>query len=202
MSLGSSDYSMGMAVGAVVGAAATAIACALTNLNSRNDDSNGNGVRLPVAGGGMAKAKGEPRAPQYHSGVIKVKEGMLDQYTALHDHTWDQVMAKMHEVRQCDPLRVPRTSKPRAHQQREAACTASLDLMPPGPLPRGAVQANMRNFVVYYHEELSLMFHHWEYVGDDFEADMAKCDKDPISKEYSTVLAAWYSLYAGVHLLR
>ncbi len=40
----------------------------------------------------------------------------------------------------------------------------------------------MRNFVVYYHEELNLMFHHWEYVGNDFEADMAKCDNDPISK--------------------
>ena len=40
----------------------------------------------------------------------------------------------------------------------------------------------MRNFVVYYHEELNLMFHHWEYVGDDFEADMVKCDNDPISK--------------------
>ena len=40
----------------------------------------------------------------------------------------------------------------------------------------------MRNFVVYYHEELNLMFHHWEYVGTDFEADMAKCDNDPISK--------------------
>ena len=43
------------------------------------------------------------------------------------------------------------------------------------------LQANMRNFVVYYHEELNLMFHHWEYVGTDFEADMAKCDNDPIS---------------------
>lgn len=40
----------------------------------------------------------------------------------------------------------------------------------------------MRNFVVYYHEELNLMFHHWEYVGNDFAADMAKCDNDPISK--------------------
>ena len=87
---------MGMAVGAVVGAAAAALACALTN---SKDQINDNGVRLPVAGSGMVKAKGEPRAPQYHSGVIKVKEGMLDQYTALHDHTWDQVMAKMHEVR-------------------------------------------------------------------------------------------------------
>jgi L-rhamnose mutarotase len=70
-------------------------------------------------------------------GVIKAKPGMLDQYTQLHDHTWDQVMAKMFE-------------------------------------------ANMRNFVVYYHEETQLMFHHWEYVGDDFDADMAKCVNDPI----------------------
>ena len=47
----------------------------------------------------------------------------------------------------------------------------------------------MRNFVVYYHEELNLMFHHWEYVGEDFAADMAKCDNDPISK-YNTFPAA------------
>ena len=44
----------------------------------------------------------------------------------LHDHTWDEVCAKMY-------------------------------------------LANMRNFVVYLHEETFTMFHHFEYIGDDFE---------------------------------
>ena len=26
------------------------------------------------------------------------------------------------------------------------------------------------------------MFHHWEYIGDDFEADMAALDHDPLIK--------------------
>ena len=91
MSLGSNELKL-LGVGAALGAAATAIACAVSKKAA-------DGVRLPTATKGMAADSGEPRAPQYHSGVIKVKEGMLDQYTALHDHTWDQVMAKMHEVR-------------------------------------------------------------------------------------------------------
>ena len=94
LSVRMSEYTMGLAVGAALGGVATAIACVLTSKNN----ATASGVRLPVAASGMARAKGEPRAPQYHSGVIKVKEGMLDQYTALHDHTWDEVMAKMHEV--------------------------------------------------------------------------------------------------------
>ena len=98
MSLGSGDFPL-LAIGAALGAAVTAITCSLTKTGTDS-------IRLPSATKGMAAAKGEPRAPQYHSGVIKVKEGMLDQYTALHDHTWDQVMAKMHEVR--SPLRSTR----------------------------------------------------------------------------------------------
>jgi hypothetical protein len=39
---------------------------------------------------------------------------------------------------------------------------------------------------VYYHEETGLMFHHWEYVGDDFKADMAKVDNDPIVRRWWT----------------
>ena len=44
---------------------------------------------------------------------------LICQYTQLHDHTWDEVMARM-------------------------------------------AKSNMRNFVVYYHEETGLMFHHFE----------------------------------------
>ena len=63
-------------------------------------------VRLPL----VETAQGPcPRAPKYFSGVCKVKDGMLDQYTSLHDHTWDAVMAKMHEVqtRHLPPSRFP-----------------------------------------------------------------------------------------------
>ena len=53
------------------------------------------GKLLPLASKGMAAKQGDRRAPTYFAGMIKVKPGMLDQYTALHDHTWDQVPAKI-----------------------------------------------------------------------------------------------------------
>ena len=142
------------------------------------------GARLPPATSGMAAKKGDPKAPTYHSGVCRVKEGMLDQYTSLHDHTWEPVMAKMHEVRTCCPL-LPQLPWPnRCSDHFFTSPTAALLLLSIRSCrltwPTLSVQANMRNFVVYYHEELNLMFHHWEYVGDDFENDMAKCDNDPI----------------------
>jgi L-rhamnose mutarotase len=48
------------------------------------------------------------------------------------------------------------------------------------------LKSNMRNFVVYYHEETGLMFHHFEYIGDDFEADMKACDDDPTIQRWWT----------------
>lgn len=93
MSLGANDLTM-LGMGAALGAAVTAITCALSSKSTGTAGS----VQLPTATKGMAAAKGEPRAPKYHAGVVKVKDGMFDQYTSLHDHTWDQVMAKMHEV--------------------------------------------------------------------------------------------------------
>ena len=84
-------------------------------------------------------AKGNRKAPKRFAGLIKLKPDMFDQYTQLHDGTWDEVTKQMYE-------------------------------------------ANMRNFVVYYHEETSQMFHHWEYVGDDFAADMKKCSDNEMIK--------------------
>ena len=51
---------------------------------------------------------------------------------------------------------------------------------------RQMYRSNMRNFVVYYHEETGTMFHHFEYVGEDhqFEADMAAIDADPIVRRW------------------
>lgn len=42
------------------------------------------------------------RSAKYCAGVIKVKPEMLEQYLALHDHTWDEVMAKMYECKMRD----------------------------------------------------------------------------------------------------
>eukprot|EP00755_Sulcionema_specki_P013415 Sspe_Gene.53900::Locus_29772_Transcript_1_1_Confidence_1.000_Length_737::g.53900::m.53900 len=84
-------------------------------------------------------AKGNPKAARRFGGLIKLKPEMYDQYTQLHDHTWDEVMEKMYH-------------------------------------------ANMRNFVVYLHEETHQMFSHWEYIGDNLEEDMKKLETDPMIK--------------------
>lgn len=39
---------------------------------------------------------------------------------------------------------------------------------------------HMRDFSVWLHEETHTMFHSFVYVGDDFEADMAAVDADPV----------------------
>mmetsp|Transcript_1865 Transcript_1865/g.4285 ORF Transcript_1865/g.4285 Transcript_1865/m.4285 type:complete len:176 (-) Transcript_1865:272-799(-) len=75
------------------------------------------------------------------AGVIKLKPDMYNQYTQLHDHTWDEVMTRMYK-------------------------------------------SNMRNFVVYYHKDTSLMFHHWEYVGSDMKADMDAIAADPVVRKW------------------
>ena len=36
------------------------------------------------------------RSGKYCAGVIRAKPDMIEQYMALHDHTWDEVMAKMY----------------------------------------------------------------------------------------------------------
>ena len=84
-------------------------------------------------------------APRRCAGMCKLKAGMYEQYTTLHDHTWAEVMRRMYA-------------------------------------------ANMRNFVVYLHEESSTMFHHWEYIGEpqNFDADMASVSADPIVRKWWT----------------
>merc|ERR1712217_136410 len=76
-------------------------------------------------------------------GMIKAKPDMIEQYIQLHDHTWDEVMAKMYEC-------------------------------------------NMRDFSVWLHEERNTMFHQFVYIGEDFEADMAKTSEDPIIRFWWT----------------
>lgn len=43
--------------------------------------------------------------------------------------------------------------------------------------------ANIRNYSIYRHEDI--LFAYFEYIGDDFEADMAQMAADP------TVVAWW-----------
>ncbi len=95
------------------------------------------------AQGSSTRSDFEKNAPRRFGAVIKLKPGMYDQYTRLHDRTWDQVLKRM-------------------------------------------ADSNMRNFVVYYHKEMSLLFHHWEYVGTDLEKDMAAVAADPVTKKWWT----------------
>jgi L-rhamnose mutarotase len=44
---------------------------------------------------------------------------------------------------------------------------------------------NMRNYSIYYRD--GLLFSYFEYVGDDFEADMAKMAADPTTQEWWAV---------------
>jgi len=46
-------------------------------------------------------------------------------------------------------------------------------------------KCNIRNYSIYYHN--GLLFSHFEYIGDDYEADMAKMAADPKTQEWWTV---------------
>ncbi len=43
---------------------------------------------------------------------------------------------------------------------------------------------NIRNFSIYLREPENLHFAHFEYVGTDFEADMAKMAADPATQDW------------------
>ena len=44
---------------------------------------------------------------------------------------------------------------------------------------------NIRNYSIYFHD--GLLFSYFEYVGDDFEGDMAKMAADPTTQEWWAV---------------
>jgi len=44
---------------------------------------------------------------------------------------------------------------------------------------------NMRNYSIFRHEQS--LFAYFEYIGDDFEADMARMAADPKTKEWWTL---------------
>jgi L-rhamnose mutarotase len=43
-------------------------------------------------------------------------------------------------------------------------------------------ECNIRNYSIYYHD--GLLFSYFEYVGNDYEADMAKMAADPITQKW------------------
>lgn len=47
-------------------------------------------------------------------------------------------------------------------------------------------KSNIRDFVVWLHEETNTMFHQFIYVGDSFEEDMAAIEADPIVRFWWT----------------
>ena len=47
-------------------------------------------------------------------------------------------------------------------------------------------ESHIRNFVIYLREPENLLFGHFEYHGDDLEADMAKMAEDETTREWWT----------------
>jgi len=43
---------------------------------------------------------------------------------------------------------------------------------------------NITNYSIYLKEPENLLFGYWEYVGDDFDAEMAKMAADPKNQEW------------------
>lgn len=46
---------------------------------------------------------------------------------------------------------------------------------------------NIRNYSIFIKEPENLLFGYWEYVGENFEADMSKMAADPKNQEWWTV---------------
>ncbi|MBE7185959.1 MAG: L-rhamnose mutarotase [Methylobacterium mesophilicum] len=44
--------------------------------------------------------------------------------------------------------------------------------------------SNIRNYTIFLREPENLLFAYFEYVGDDFEGDMAKMTSDPATQEW------------------
>ena len=55
----------------------------------------------------------------------------------------------------------------------------------PGVLAR-IRESRIRNFVIYLREPENLLFGHFEYTGDDLDADMAAMAADPVTQHWWT----------------
>lgn len=45
-------------------------------------------------------------------------------------------------------------------------------------------QSNFRNYTIYYCDKLGLLFSHYEYVGENYDADVTAIAEDPTTKEW------------------
>lgn len=48
-------------------------------------------------------------------------------------------------------------------------------------------ECNIRNYSIYLKEPENLMFSYYEYVGEDYAADMAKMAADPVTQQWWAV---------------
>lgn len=48
-------------------------------------------------------------------------------------------------------------------------------------------ECNIRNYVIYLREPENLLFSHFEYHGNDWEADAAKMAADPVTQDWWAV---------------
>ena len=47
--------------------------------------------------------------------------------------------------------------------------------------------ANITNYSIFRYDDL--LFSYWEYLGDDFDADMVKIASDPVSQKWNALTA-------------
>ena len=73
-------------------------------------------------------------------------------------------------------------------------CLAEYELLHANVWPEVLAQiakSNIRNYSIYRFGEL--LFSYFEYIGDDYEADMEKMAQDPITQEWEKVCMALQS---------
>jgi L-rhamnose mutarotase len=64
---------------------------------------------------------------------------------------------------------------------------------------QAAHEANMRNFTIFRHGDY--LFSYYEYIGDDFDADMAQKNALPISPKWQAATGALRELVDGESML-
>ena len=56
-------------------------------------------------------------------------------------------------------------------------------------------ECNIRNYSIHYRD--GTLFGYFEYVGDDYEADMAKLDASPINQRWQRVMEPFFIPFEG-----
>lgn len=84
--------------------------------------------------------------------ITKIKTGMLEEYTELHNKIWDEVVAAGHN-------------------------------------------AGLRNFTIFHNN--GYLFSYFEYVGDDYAADMGKKNSLPVVKKWQEICGRYFDTIDG-----